>query len=334
VKWLRGLSIGLLVLLVLAAAGGGALAYIVSPTNAKKQTLEVKPGSSISAIAQELERRGLIRNATAFRFLMQWTGNDRNIREGYYDFSGQQSAVEIARRFAEPGRPRVVRVTIPEGWRMSEIIERLAVQSFGTNAELETAFRQTNLLTATRGAPNLEGFLFPATYEFRPEDTAETVTKTMTKRLEQEFTPARLKALEKLGLSIYQWVTLASIVQAEAGNAAEMPTIAGVFLNRLEIGMGLQSDPTIAYGLGKKLPELNRRAGDFEKDTPYNTYKNRGLTPTPINNPGAQALSAVLNAQRKSSSGDAWLYFLHGRKGEFRVNTNFQAHLRDTDRFR
>jgi UPF0755 protein len=334
VKWLRGLSIGLLVLLVLAAAGGAALAYIVSPTNAKKQTLEVKPGTSINGVAQELEERGLVRNATAFKFAMQWTGNDRNLREGFYDFSGQQSTIEIARGFAKPGRPRVVRVTIPEGWRMNEIIERFAAQGFGTNAELETAFRQTNLLEATRGAPSLEGFLFPATYQFRPEDTAQTVTQAMTKRLEQEVTPARLKALEKLNLSVYQWVTLASIVQAEAGNAGEMPVIAGVFLNRLEIGMGLQSDPTIAYGLGKKLPELNRRAGDFEKDTPYNTYKNRGLTPTPINNPGAQALSAVLNADRKAPNGNGWLYFLHGRKGEFRVNTNFQAHLRDTDRYR
>ncbi len=334
VRWLRGLSIGLLVLLILCAAGGAALAYMISPTNAKKHTLEVKPGASVGGIAQELEQRGLVRNATVFRLVMQLTGNDRNLREGYYELSGEQNALEIARRFSQPGRPRVVRVTIPEGWRMSEIIARLASQGFGTNAELETAFQKTNLLEATRGAPNLEGFLFPATYQFRPEDTADSVAKTMTKRLEQEVTPARLKAIEKLKLSVYQWVTLASIVQAEAGNAAEMPVIAGVFLNRLEIGMGLQSDPTIAYGLGKKLPELSRRAGDFEKVTPYNTYKNRGLTPTPINNPGAQALNAVLNAERRNSSGDQWFYFLHGRKGEFRVNTNFQAHLRDTDRFR
>jgi UPF0755 protein len=123
-------------------------------------------------------------------------------------------------------------------------------------------------------------------------------------------------------------------VQVEAGNTQEMPLIAGIFLNRLEIGMPLQSDPTIAYGLNKKLPELNRRAGDFENDTPYNSYTRRGLPPTPIANPGSAALEAVLNADRDAPDGKPWLYFVHGLKGEFRPNTNFQSHLRDVEKYR
>lgn len=308
--------------------------YVVLPTNAKKQTLEVKQGMSIGSIATSLERQGLIRNATAFRLIAQYVGTDRRIREGYYDLSGQQNALEIARVLGKPGRPRQITVAIPEGWRLSEIVARVAATNLTSNAELETAFRQTNLLPYSKGAPSLEGFLFPATYQFRPEDTAQNIARAMTARFSREVTPNRLAVLEKLKLSVYQWVTLASIVQAEAGNAGEMPVIAGVFLNRLELGMPLQSDPTIAYGLGKRLPQLSRKAGDFESDSPFNTYKVRGLTPTPIANPGSQALESVLNAQRTNNKGVQWLYFLHGKKGEFKPNTNFADHQRDNAKFR
>ncbi len=326
--------LGLLGLLVaLGVLVGGVALYIFLPTNAKKQTLEVKPNMSIGTIASQLEQQGLVRNATAFRLVAQYVGTDRRIREGYYDLSGQQNILEIARAVGKIGRPRQITVAIPEGLRQSEIVTRVAskISSLG---ELETAFRQTNLLEFSKGAPNLEGFLFPATYQFRPEDNAQSIVKAMTKRFLAEITPARKASLEKIGLSIYQWVTLASIVQVEAGNAAEMPIIAGVFLNRLELGMALQSDPTIAYGLGKRLPELSRRAGDFESTTPYNTYKVRGLTPTPISNPGTQALDSVLNAKRNNSRGQEWLYFLHGKNGEFRPNINFANHQRDNAKFR
>ena len=333
-KPLRLLIGFLAVLVVLALIVGAGVLYVILPTNAGKQTLEVKPGMSIGTIATQLEQQGLIRNAAAFRLIAQYVGTDRRIREGYYDLSGTQNALELARTLGKLGRPRQITIAIPEGWRMSEIIARIAATNLVSNAELETALRQTDLLEYTKGAISLEGFLFPATYQFRPEDTANAIVKTMTSRFAKEVTASRLATLELQKLSVYQWVTLASIVQTEAGNAAEMPMIAGVFLNRLELGMALQSDPTIAYGLGKRLPELSRRAGDFESKSPYNTYKLRGLTPTPISNPGAQALQAVLNAQRRNSEGRQWLYFLHGKKGEFRPNTNFADHQRDNAAFR
>jgi UPF0755 protein len=321
------------VLLVLGVIAGGTAFYMISPTNAKQQTLEVKPGMSIGVIATQLADKGLVRNATVFRFVAQYVGTDRRIREGYYDISGKQDILAIARQLGQLGRPRQIAITIPEGLRLTEIASRVATK-FSSLAELETAFRQTNLLEYTKGAPSLEGFLFPATYQFRPEDNAQSIVKTLTQRFSEEITPAKKTKLEKLGLSVYQWVTLASIVQVEAGNAAEMPVIAGVFLNRLEIGMGLQSDPTIAYGLNKRLPELNRRTGDFESDTLYNTYKFRGLTPTPISNPGAVALDSILNANRTNSQGQQWFYFLHGSKGEFKPNINFANHQRDNALFR
>ena len=131
---------------------------------------------------------------------------------------------------------------------------------------------------------------------------------------------------------MHEWVTLASIVQSEAASHEEMPIIAGVFLNRLDDGMLLQSDPTVAYGLGKAMPELSALAGDLRRDTPWNTYTRPGLPATPISNPGSHALQAVLEPERLNEAGVPWLYFLHGTDGGipvFRPNTNLAAHERD-----
>lgn len=322
------------VILALLLAGAATVAYLLAPTGVSKVTLEVKPNMGVTEIAAALEQQRVVRSGFVLGLVMRYTGADRRIREGFYDLSGSQDNFAVARSLAGRGRPREIRLVIPEGYRVSEIVTRLEGLKLASRAELETAFRQTALLPYTTGASSLEGFLFPATYPFRPETSAVQVVKALTQRFSREVTPARQKQLKTLELSVYQWVTLASIVQVEAGNLAEMPVVAGVFLNRLEIGMPLQSDPTIAYGLSKKLNQLDRRAGDFTNDTPYNSYTRKGLPPTPIGNPGAAALEAVLNSKRDAPSGKPWLYFVHGLKGEFRPNTDFQNHLRDVETYR
>lgn len=327
-----GLVLGIVLALLLA--GGATAAYLLAPTGVGKVTLEVKPNMGVTEIASSLEMQRLVRSGFVFGLVMRYTGADRRIREGFYDLSGSQDNFAVARSLVGRGRPREVRLVIPEGYRASEIVTRLEGLKLSTRAELETAFRQTTLLPYTTGAASLEGFLFPATYPFRPETTAKQIVQTLTQRFEREVTSERRKQLEALKLSVYQWVTMASIVQVEAGNLSEMPVVAGVFLNRLDIGMPLQSDPTIAYGLNKKLNQLDRRAGDFTNDTPYNSYTRKGLPPTPIGNPGEAALEAILNANRNAPSGRPWLYFVHGLKGEFRPNTDFQSHLRDVETYR
>jgi UPF0755 protein len=334
VKPLRTLLI--LFVALLALLGGGAMyaSKIVAATGVGKVTLEIKPGMNLSDVAKKLEATGLIRSSQVFRALLKITGQEVVLREGLYDLNGTLSNLEIANKLNLKGRPREVRVAIPEGLRLVDIAARFGETQFGSQDDFLKAFANKSLEPESKNVPNLEGFLFPATYLFTPEDNPESITKIMVNRLNQEKTSARLEILKKLKLSVYEWVTLASVVQAEAGNNAEMPTIAGVFLNRLEIGMALQSDPIIAYGLKKRLPELSRADGDFKIDTPYNSYLHVGLPPTPINNPGSAALEAIVNAKRTDSSGRQYLYFLHGRNGQFRPNTNFNAHLRDTDRFR
>jgi UPF0755 protein len=311
--------IGILGSLVLLA--GATFLYVqnlISPTGAPKATLEVKPGMSVAAIADELERLRLVRSADGFRLALRLTGGGREIKEGFY----------------EGGRILTVKITIPEGLRIVDVAERLEAGKFGTKAEFEKLFNSSELFPDAKPAENLEGFVFPATYEFRPSDSPEVIVKAMLARFAQEASAVNRAKAGKFKLSVRQWVILASLVQAEAGNTQEMPVIAGVFLNRLETGIALGSDPTVAYGLGKRLPELSRPDGDFKKDTPYNTYTRQGLPIGPINNPGQAALEAVLKPELSAPGGKPWLYFLHGLKGEFRPNTNFQAHLRDTEKFR
>ncbi len=333
----RKLALSLAVVLVVLGIIALGIAWFLSPTQVGSFTLEVRPGTGTGVISEELKRRGLVRDATVFRLVLTLVGNAGRVRDGLYDVSGSMSTVEIARLLGTGGRPRVVRVVIPEGWRAEEIATRLEQFGLGERKTFLAAFAKVELARELLGVElkgSLEGVLFPASYLWRPEASVDEIVRGFLQRFRQELRDAARTRLQALGLSVPQWVTLASIVQSEAANKAEMSAIAGVFLNRLERGMRLQSDPTVAYGLGKMLPELSRPAGDFQKDTPYNTYTRAGLPIGPICNPGAAALEAVLEPKRTLASGAKALYFLHGRKGEFRLNSSFQAHLKDVARFR
>ncbi len=332
--WVKGL-LALLVLLLLAA--GGAAWYVRSlfgPAGGGAYTLEVKPGDTVAGVARTLEAQGVVKNARVLRYLMTQNGAASKLKEGMYDLKGSMSAQEIADTLAGPARIPVVNVTIPEGRRVKDLPAIFQKAGFDAQA-VAAALNDASLSPHAQGRQkNLEGFVFPATYDFRPKDSAQIIVRRLVARMEEEFTPADTARARALGLSVRDWVILASMVQAEAANDAEMPVVAGVFLNRLRDGIALGSDPTVAYGLGKDLPELDRPAGDFKVDTPYNTYTRMGLPTAPINNPGRAALQSVLNAKRQLADGRDALYFLHARDGKIYVNHTFAEHLRDNERHR
>ncbi|WP_425148497.1 endolytic transglycosylase MltG [Deinococcus sp.] len=329
----------LLVLLVLALLAGGAAAYLYDLTRApgaggEKQpyTLEVKAGDTLAGAAARLQGAGVVRSGDVLRAVMRFRGTAGRLREGYYDLPAGLDAFQVAERLADTPRPRVRNVTIPEGKRLRDLPAIFAAAGLGDPAGLRDALNDASLSRYAKGT--LEGFLFPATYPFRPEVSSAAIVQTLARRMGQEFTQERVAQARSLHLSIYGWVTLASMVQAEAASGAEMPTIAGIFLNRLDAGIALGADPTVAYGLGKDLNQLDRSAGDFRRDTPYNTYTRKGLPAGPINNPGEAALLSVLNAQRSTAQGKRALYFVHGRNGVIHVNSDYAAHLRDVARYR
>ncbi len=309
---------------------------LTRPTAAPAYTLEVHQGDKLSAKASELQQKGVVRSASMLRLIMRQRGTAGQLKEGLYTIPAHKSTFEVATILAGSPHIATVSVNIPEGKRIKDLPAIFQKAGVATPEQIAAAVKMVELSPEAKagGARNLEGFLFPATYPFPVRATGEEAVKTMAERMSLEFTPERVTAARKLGLSVYDWVTLASMVQAEAANNAEMPAVAGVFLNRLREGIALGSDPTVAYGLGKDLPELDRSAGDFVRDTPYSTYTRKGLPAGPINNPGEAALLSVINPHRTLADGRDALYFLHGRDGEIHLNYDYASHLRDIEKYR
>lgn len=334
--WQRALFWLFWLLVLLAVLAGLYAKSLTRATAAGPYTLEVRKGDTLSAKASELQQKGVIRSADMLRLIMRQRGTAGKLKEGLYDIPAHKNAYEVATILA--GNPHIatINVNIPEGKRLKDLPAIFQKAGVATPAQIQAALTNVSLSPAARagGARHLEGFLFPATYPFAVRVTGEEAIKEMAERMTQEFTPERVAAAKKLGLSIYDWVTLASMVQAEAANNQEMPMVAGVFLNRLREGIALGSDPTVAYGLGKDLPELDRSAGDFTKDTPYSTYTRKGLPAGPINNPGEAALLSIINPVRTLPDGREALYFLHGKDGQIHLNHDYSAHLRDIERYR
>ncbi len=338
----RGLAL-LLTLAILAFTAVLAWAWselrAVDPGSDAIVTFEVQPGWGAARVANELEGTGLIRNARVFSAWLRLNELDRAIGEGLYDLGPSFDGPEMAAVLVAGGRPRTVRLVIPEGWRARDVAARLGELGLATPEAVLARVAEPGELAPPwlpEGA-GLEGYLFPDTYELRADADVDAALAVALEHFEDRLDPQRRARIEAAGLDVHGWVTLASMVQAEADGPDEMGIISGVFLNRLDLGMLLQSDPTVAYGLGKDLPELSAVDGDLRVDHPWNTYTRPGLPAGPIGNPGDDALEAVLTPVRERDDGVPWLYFLHGTDTDgapvFRPNVDLPSHNRDVDRF-
>lgn len=283
---IRALIRAFIVLLVLAAVIGGAVAWFLHAYRAPgplaaPATLVVERGSGLSVIAAQLEEAGVVANRWVFLAGSVLDGGDHTLKAGEYAFPAGISPAEAADLLAR-GSNVTHKITLPEGLTSAEILALL-------NAE--------PLLTGEVGDTPLEGSLLPETYQFIRGDTRASVVERMRKAMRQEIDGLWARRDNGLPLkSAAEAVTLASIVEKETGVAAERPVVASVFLNRLQAGMPLQSDPTVIYGLTKGKGPLGRALtrADWKLDSPYNTYVIQGLPPGPIANPGRDALAAVL----------------------------------------
>ncbi len=329
--------LALLAATALGAYGAWALAP-VDPSDPRVIEFEVPRGRSAAGVADDLAAAGLTRDPRVARAYLVATGADTRIGEGLYDLRRDQGFATIRDTLIGGGRPRTARLLLPEGLRLDGVVARVAAAGWSEVVADDLAVLLADPPEGLRpdGLPDgatLEGYLFPATYDLPVRLDADGIARAMVDRFERELGGIVRAELAAAGLSVHDWLTLASMVQAEAGGDGEMGVIAGVFLNRLDLGMALQSDPTVAYGLGKELPELDFPGGDFAVDHAWNTYTRAGLPQGPIGNPGAAALAAVLAPQRRDAEGRAWFYFLHGRDGGFHPNLDYESHLLDVARF-
>jgi UPF0755 protein len=252
------------------------------------------PGGNLDDIARELAARGLIKSPFAFGLLARITGVDRNLKAGQYRIYRGESVLSILRKLAR-GMSGEDLVTIPEGLTMRDIARLLEVRLGVPPDSFLTACADPALLRELEvPAPNPEGYLFPSSYAFLPGTPPAAILRRMvgeTRRVLAEELAAGSPVAHEL--TPHEILTLASIVEAEAARPEERERIAAVYLNRLRKGMRLQADPTVAYALGGYRERLYY--DDLKVESPYNTYRNLGLPPGPIGNPGRASIHAVLS---------------------------------------
>ncbi|MGW3096798.1 endolytic transglycosylase MltG [Streptomyces sp. NPDC001102] len=221
-------------------------------------------------------------------------------------------------------------LVIPEGWRAGQVYDAVDKALALPPGSTRNSLAKAKLKLPNDAEGNPEGYLFPATYPLQvsgKKATPEALLSFMVDTADKKFNGAPVAAgAQRNAMNVYQAVTIASIVQAEAASKADMAKVARVIFNRLERGMPLQMDSTINYALNRAT--LRTNAGDTRIDSPYNSYQRMGLPPTPIDNPGEDAMRAAINP----APGD-WLYFVTVRPGDTRFTADFAQHQRNVAEF-
>ena len=282
-------------------------AYLLSQTSAIDSAagdpeaaidLAVESGASAQSVIDQLVVVGILDNGTLLRNYMRYRGLDVGIQAGSYEVAGAMTIRELALTL-QTARPSDIVVTIVEGWRLEQIAEAIDVvglhftgQEFLAAARAPIADHELASVTES-----LEGFLFPDTYRLEPDSSPDAFLKTAMDNFIRRVDPSLRQSFEMQGLTLSQAVTLASIVEREAIVPEERPMIAAVFYKRLRSGLPLEADPTVQYPLGRQPDGSWWKSPlsllDLEVDSPFNTYRNDGLPPTPIAAPGLSSLEAV-----------------------------------------
>ncbi len=289
-------------------------------------TIEIQRGQSFDAVMKTLEEIGAVDDRLKWKVIARYTGHDQTIRFGEYRISPGMSPMDILDRFSS-GTVILHRVTIPEGFTLTQIAHRLdAAGLCDKNRFLDLA---TDPHFASRlGIPaeTLEGYLFPDTYFFEKNPSEEAVIQAMVARFNQAFTDNWKARASALGYSVHEIVTLASIIEKETGLEEERATIAGVFHNRLNRNMRLESDPTVIYGLEDFDGRIRTR--HLRANTPYNTYVHRGLPPGPIASPGFAALHAALYPEETD-----YLFFVAKSERAHHFSKTYEEHRRAVQKY-
>ena len=317
------LATTLLVLAIIVGAAYVALSYCwLTPTEkfAPPREVTIEKGESFHQIARALADAGIVRSELALRVYGRMSRTASQIKPGDYAFKGGERIPDVMRHLVK-GDFIVVTITIPEGLTVHEIAERVAATGLVCEDEFEDAAREGEIVRALGLMPlGAEGYLFPATYKFSPHAKTNDVLAAMLARFYQVLTPEVEERMFAVGLDPRRLVTMASIVEKEAKAPAERPLIAGVFYNRLRLGMPLQSDPTAEYQLDGA-PESAATA--VHTTSAFNTYDFTGLPPGPIANPGLKSIEAALYPTQTD-----FLYFVAREGGTHVFSKSYDEHRR------
>ena len=284
------------------------------------QVITIREGMSLKEVAGTLDSKGIITNKYLFMLWTRLLGNSRKIKAGEYLLNSGMTPARIIEILTR-GIIITYTVTVPEGFSIEQIGDILAANGLADKSSFISLAHEPGVIQKYGiSGPSLEGFLYPDTYQFGKGLPPSLIIDVMVKRFREIIGPY-MKKIEELGMTVEEVITLASIVEKEAGNTEEMPLIASVFLNRLRKGMRMESDPTVIYGMNHFTGNLTRK--DLLESTPYNTYVIRGLPPGPISNPGLASIKAVLYPAETD-----YLYFVSKNDGTHYFSVSIEEHNR------
>jgi len=312
-----------------ALVGAGGLAwYGNQPLRIEPlpKTFDVVPGTNLRSLSTLLEREGVVGNAQAFWLLGRVLGKAGTLKVGVYILDRPLTPLELYAKIQRGDVSQAI-VQFIEGWNWHEVQAELAAQPMLKN---DSAGMSEAAILQAIGAEesHIEGLLFPDTYFYAPQASDLTVLRRAYRRQHEKLMAAWESRAPGLPYRTpYEALIMASIVEKETGSALERPKIAAVFLNRLRLGMRLQTDPTVIYGLGDRY-DGNLHKVDLQRDTPYNTYTRGGLPPTPIAMPSEASILAALNPARTDA-----LYFVSRGDGTHVFSSTLEAHNRAVNRY-
>ena len=299
-----------------------ATSLVILPKKVNEVLIDISHGESALSIAEKLYEKNVIRNIRVFYLYVKFTDMDKILSFGKYHFSGKLSLLEVVDILGS-GKVVLRKVTIPEGLTIIKTARVLSQYGFADYDKFVALCNDSLFARKLTGfsVSSLEGFLYPETYHFPYEVSEEYIIKTLV----QEFfsQTQSFDFAPNSDLNFYETLILASIVEREARFKEEQTTIASVYLNRIKYNYKLQADPTVAYALeqqGKIRKKIYYR--DLKIDSPYNTYKNYGLPPTPICSPAISSIQAVL----EPAETDYFFFFANG-SGRHEFNQTYQQHI-------
>jgi len=274
----------------------------------KNVNLNIKKGTTFTQIYKDLKLNFGILDRVYLKIL----GEDFKLKIGTYKFNGKLSKYEVLKKLKNK-ESNGIRVTIPEGFTKKQVYERLEALGLGSEEEINKALSEIDFPYPHENN-NFEGYFYPETYIFNEGVTTKQVLTTILNEFLKKFPPEKYPDKQKF----YDQLKLASIVEAEVSDQVDKPKVAGIFIKRLEIGMKLESDATLKYELGRQALRGELKT----KETPYNSYKVKGLPPTPIGNPPVETFKAVENAEVT----DDLFFFTH--KGKTYYSKTHEEHLK------
>jgi UPF0755 protein len=294
------------------------------------KTFVISKGSAVTTIGNRLKDQGFIKNALAFKFYVQLTGKQQKIQAGEYRISSSWNLFRILDQFIKG--PEEVWVTVPEGLRREEIAERF-IKSLGKASNDAEIFR-TQFLNLTE---DKEGFLFPDTYLFPQEASASSVVKVLDQTFNKKVDSKLISEINRSSYSLEDVINIASLIERETRNDSEKAMVAGIIYKRLEAGWPLQIDAAVQYAISSRKctpnlencvwwPTLTKE--DLQVNSSYNTYKNTGLPPRPIANPGLSSIMAAIYPENSS-----YWFYLHDKDGVIHYAETIEEHNSNIARF-